>query len=140
MVIQRIQSLFLLIAGVLMTVLCFAVPVAHIGDAEGSIATVHIYDMLPVMILDILTAVLLILAIFLYKNLMFQIKVTRVSIVLILLSAIVEFVALYSQVGNLEIVWIGSAIMLGCALVCAFLALRGMISDQKLLSSYDRLR
>lgn len=140
MVIQRIQSLFLLISGVLMAVVCFAVPVAHLEDAEGAIATVHIYDMLPVMILDLLTAVLLLISIFLFKNLKFQIKVTRISIVLIVLSAIVEFVALYSQVGNLQIVWIGSAIMLGCALICAFLALRGMISDQKLLSSYDRLR
>lgn len=123
-----------------MAVVCFAVPVARVEDAEGAIATVHIYDMLPVLILDLLTAALLLISIFLYKNLKFQIKVTRITIVLIVLSAIVEFVALYSQVGNLEIAWIGSAIMLGCALICAFLALRGMISDQKLLSSYDRLR
>lgn len=140
MVIQRIQSLFLLIAGVLMAVVCFAVPVAHKQIAEGAIATVHIYDMLPVMITDLLTAVLLLISIFLFKNLKFQIKVTRISIMLIVLSAIVEFVALYSQVDDLEIVWVGSAIMLGCALICALLALRGMISDQKLLSSYDRLR
>ncbi|MDE6654388.1 MAG: DUF4293 domain-containing protein, partial [Muribaculaceae bacterium] len=79
MVIQRIQSLFLLIAGVLMAVVCFAVPVAHMEDAEGAITTVHVYDMLPVMILDLLTAVLLLISIFLFKNLKFQIKVTPVS-------------------------------------------------------------
>lgn len=123
-----------------MAVMCFAVPVAHNQIAEGAITTVHIYDMLPVMITDLLTAVLLLISIFLFKNLKFQIKVTRISIMLIVLSAIVEFVVLYFQVEDMEIVWIGSAIMLGCALICAFLALRGMISDQKLLSSYDRLR
>lgn len=140
MVIQRIQSLFLLIAAVLMALVCFLVPVAQGEDAEGALMTVHIYDMLPVMILNLLTALLLFIAIFLYRNLNLQIKVTRISIVLILISAAVEFVALYSQVGDLEIRWVGSAIMLGCSFLLAVLGLRGMISDKKLLSSYDRLR
>ncbi len=140
MVIQRIQSLFLLIAAVLMALVCFVVPVAQGEVADGEIITVHIYDMLPVMIINLLTAVLLLIAIFLYHNLNFQIKVTRISIVLILISALVEFVALYSQVGDLKIQWIGSAIMLGCAFILAILALRSIISDKKLLSSYDRLR
>lgn len=140
MVIQRIQSLFLLIAGVLMALVCFVVPVAQGEDAEGALLTVHIYDMLPVLVLNLLTAILLLIAIFLYHNLNLQIKVTRISIVLILISAAVEFIALYSQVGDLKIQWIGSAIMLGCAFILAILGLRGIISDKKLLSSYDRLR
>lgn len=140
MVIQRIQSLFLLIAGVLMALVCFVVPVAQGEDAEGALLTVHIYDMLPVLVINLLTAVLLLIAIFLYHNLNLQIKVTRISIVLILISAAVEFIALYSQVNDLKIQWIGSAIMLGCAFILAILGLRGIISDKKLLSSYDRLR
>ncbi len=139
MVIQRIQSLFLLIAAVLMALVCFLVPVAQV-DAEGAVLTKYIYDMPPVLVLNLLTAVLLFIAIFLYHNLNLQIKVTRISIVMILISAAVEFVALYSQVGDLQIKWIGSAIMLGCAFILAVLGLRGIISDKKLLSSYDRLR
>lgn len=140
MVIQRIQSLFLLIAAVLMALVCFVVPVAEEVDADGAIMTKHIYDMLPVLILDLLTAVLLLIAIFLYHNLNLQIKVTRISIVLIVVSAAVEFVVLYSQLSDLKINWIGSAVMTGCALILALLGLRGIQSDKKLLSSYDRLR
>lgn len=140
MVIQRIQSLYLLISAVLMALVCFVVPIAHGIDAEGMPVTVHIYDMSPVMIINLLTAVLLLIAIFLYRNLNLQIKVTRICVVLILISAAIEGVALYSQISELEVSWLGSGIMLGCALVLSFLALRSIISDKKLLSSYDRLR
>lgn len=140
MVIQRIQSLYLLIASVLMALMCFIVPVAQDVDVNGAPLAVHIYDMLPVLIINLLTAVLLLIAIFLYRNLNLQNKVTRICVVLILVSAAIEGIALYSQIGDLKVEWLGSGIMLGCAFILTFLALRGIISDKKLLSSYDRLR
>lgn len=140
MVIQRIQSLYLLIASVLMALVCFVVPVAQGVDDLGAPMTVHIYNMLPVLIINLLTAVLLLIAIFLYRNLNLQIKVIRIGIVLILISAAIEGVALYSQIGDLKVEWLGSGIMLGCAFVLTLLGLQGVMSDKKLLSSYDRLR
>lgn len=140
MVIQRIQSVYLLIAAILMTLVCFVVPVASVVNADGTNSYIYISSLLPLLILNLLTSVILLINIFLYKKLKFQMSVVRVCIVLILCSAAIEAVVLYSQVADVDIKWIGSAVMLICALISSFLALRAINSDHKLLTSYNRLR
>ncbi len=140
MVIQRIQSVYLLIAAILMALVCFVVPVASVVSEDGVAVNIFITSMLPLLILNLLTSIILLIDIFLYKKLKFQMSVVRVCIVLILCSAAIEGVVLYSQVADVTVKWIGSAIMLLCALVFSILALRAINSDYKLLTSYNRLR
>lgn len=140
MVIQRIQSVYLLIAAVLMALVCFVVPVASVASEDGSSMGIYIYNLPTLFILNLLTAVILLISIFLFKKLKFQMSVVKVCIVLILCSAAIEAVVLYSQVADVVINWVGSALMLLFALVFSFLGLRAIKSDYKLLTSYNRLR
>lgn len=141
MVIQRIQSVYLLIAGVLMALVCFIVPVASVSSVEdGASASIYIFNLLPLLILNLITAVLLLISIFLFKNLKLQMSVVKVGIVLVICSAVIEAVVLYSQVADMVINWVGSALMLLFALIFSVLGLRAIKSDYKLLTSYNRLR
>lgn len=141
MVIQRIQSLFLLIAAILMAVAAFAVPMAQIDLGEGAIGSLYALHALPLLIIELLTALLLIIAIFLFKNLPFQIKVTRICVVLIVVSAIIEGYTLTPISESIAgISWIWSLLIMAGAFVFALLAIKGMNRDHKLLRSYDRLR
>lgn len=140
MQIQRIQSVYLLIAAVLMALMSFLIPIATLTSPDGLITSVYLSDFLPVLILDLLTAVLLLIAIFLFKNLNLQIKVTKICIVLILVTAAILFTVLYSQVSDIEIKWIGSTIFLVCSFASSVLALSAINRDKKTLDSYNRLR
>lgn len=127
--------MFLLLAALLMILVCFVTPV---GYADSS--ALFITSFLPLLILNLLVGLLLLVDIFLFKALKFQMKMVRVCIVLILCSAVIGAFILYSQVGTMEPTPLIAAIMLGCALVFSALALQGMKSDYKKLHSYDRLR
>lgn len=140
MVIQRIQSIYLLVGAVLMALMSFLTPIGSLIGSDGMPTSIYLSDFPTLLILDLLTAVLLFIAIFLFKNLSLQMKVTRISIVLILVTGALIFTVLYSQVADLQIKWIGVTVLLICSFVSSILALNAMGRDKKLLSSYDRLR
>lgn len=141
MVIQRIQTLFLLLAVVFMAVFCLT-PIATLDVAESaeSFSPVFVKDAPVFMVLNIVIAVLLFIGIFLFKNLKRQISVTVASMVLICASIVTFGIILYAGMPDAHIIWTGGVLLLVAALICAFLAYRGMKKDRKLLSSYDRLR
>ncbi|MCM1066473.1 MAG: DUF4293 domain-containing protein [Muribaculaceae bacterium] len=141
MVIQRWQSLLLLIAVVLMCVFC-ATPYAHVAaaDAAASPTPVFVYEAPVFLIINIVIAVLLFIAIFLYKNLRRQMTVTLISMVLICASAVTAGFMLYTGMPDAELEWAGGVLLLIVALVCALAAYRFMRKDRNLLRSYDRLR
>ena len=118
MVIQRIQTLWLIIA------ICMMIA-----------ATVPAIGTLAVLIVNALTIILLAVSIFMFKNLRQQMLVTRVNVLLTLAAAATQ--ATVSCVTESCFV-LGYATL--CALVFEFLALRGMRKDYKLLSGSDRLR
>lgn len=141
MVIQRWQSLFLLTACVLMCVLCLT-PFAQITAAEAAIAPTELFvkDAPVFMILNIVIAALLFIAIFLFKNLRLQMRVTVITIVLICASAVTGGFIVYGSMPDAEIIWTGGVLLLALALVFAVFALRFMKKDHRRLRSYDRLR
>lgn len=140
MVIQRWQSLFLLIATVLMCVLC-ASPFAQYAVAESAEPTKMFVHEAPVFLtLNIVVAALLFIAIFLFKNLRMQMKVTLMSIVLICASAVTGAFIFYSTMPDKSVILVGAVVLLVLSLVFAVMALRMMKKDYKLLRSYDRLR
>lgn len=138
MVIQRIQSVFLLLAAVLMALVSFIFPVVYIPSAEGNIGILPI-DNLPLFILQMIIVVLTLIDIFLFKNLPLQMTVSRIAILLTVACALIQAYIANSQTVYVPNVW-GPMIMYVSALILMMLALRGMGADRKLLRSYDRLR
>lgn len=141
MVIQRWQSLLLLIAVVLMCIFC-ATPYAHIHavEAAASPTPVFVYEAPVFLIINIVIVLLLFIAIFMYKNLRRQMTVTIISMVLICASIVTGAFILYSTMPDAELVWAGGVVLLIVALICAMAAYRFMRKDRNLLRSYDRLR
>lgn len=139
MVIQRWQSLFLLIAVILMCVFC-ATPFAQIKAAEAAAAPVYAQDFPVFLILNIVIAALLTIAIFLYKNLRLQMRITLITILLIATSVVCSAFIIYRNLPEADLILIGGVVLLLAALVFAVMALRFMKKDHRLLRSYDRLR
>lgn len=140
MVIQRWQSLFLLIAVVLMCVFC-ATPYARIAAVESVEPTdVFVSDAPVFLVLNIVIAVLLFLAIFLFKNLKLQMRVTLISIVLIAASVVTGAFIVYNHMPDATLILTGGLVLLVLSMVFAIVALRMMKKDHRLLTSYDRLR
>lgn len=141
MVIQRWQTVFLFIATVLVALFTF-MPFAS-ATVDSQVADLHPKDFPVYLILNLLIAILLLLAIFMYRNLKLQKKVALLSMLLMCCSAVCGGFLLYgpnAPKGAVELVWAGGILLLLGALVFAILAYRGIGKDQRTLSSYDRIR
>lgn len=143
MVIQRWQTVWLLIAAVLIAVFCF-VPMAIVpGEAldSNSVTFLSPKDLPVFLTVNILVSVLLFLSIFLYKNTRRQKLLTLVSMLLIAVIIATECILLFSwdtTQGKIE--WLGSVFLLLGALVFAGMAYQGIRKDEKLLKAADRIR
>ncbi len=125
MVIQRIQSLFLLIAALLMAAFAFFIPLIDTS----------------MLVLVILIAVLAIIDIFLYKNLQRQMTVCFVDIIIglaMLVSIIIQIVRLAKE--NLAVNWNWAWVLPVLSIVFLMLAHKAMSNDKKKLRDADRLR
>lgn len=125
MVIQRIQSLFLLIAALLMAAFAFFIPLIDTS----------------MLVLVILIAVLAIIDIFLYKNLQRQMTVCFVDIIIglaMLVSIIIQIVRLAKD--NLAVNWNWAWVLPVLSIVFLMLAHKAMSRDKKKLRDADRLR
>ena len=140
MVIQRLQSLWLLFAAVLMGLFCFMPMFLVIDNAH-----VHNFitpaDMPVFMVVCGVVALLLFIAIFLYKNTRRQKMVTIVSMFLIVACCVTEG-CIYMGWGSIDagLQWQGSVFLLLGALVFSIMAYRGIRKDESLLRAADRLR
>lgn len=141
MVIQRWQTLLLLLAAVLMAVINF-LPVASLADAANpnSYTAMFTTDAPVLVVIDGLICALLFIGIFLFKNLRLQMRVTILTILLMCVLAVVGGIILYRHSALSGIEWSGAVMLLGCALVLAIGAYRLMLRDRNLLRSADRLR
>lgn len=142
MVIQRWQSLLLLLAVIAMIAINF-LPVASLPSqvSDPDSATImYLTDAPVLMIVSILVAVLLFIAIFMFKDLRMQMRVTILSIVLLCVLAVAGIFVICHNAPGAEIVWFGATLILVCAVVFACAAYRFMRRDYHLLRSADRLR
>lgn len=151
--IQRIQTLYLLIADFLVAIL-FLVPYAEWANKEGVIFQVNLLGFSneggaaasrgvswPVLMVSILLLVMLIIAIFQYKNRARQIKLAYVAIALhIVLVALFQFhVGTAVAEGEIYAVKMFASFPLVAA-VFTYLAIRGISKDENLVKSIDRIR
>lgn len=153
MVIQRWQSLLLLIAVIMMVLFSFC-PLGQIqgADASFNISASGIYaegngtqlqqGTIYVAIVAWLTALLSLIAIFLFKNTRLQRSVALLCILLTLAAYGSEWIAATSfEVPESKgISWEAMAFTPVIAIVALICAIRCIRSDEKKLASYDRLR
>lgn len=117
-----------------------ASPFGHI-ESESAMLDVMPKDYPVFLVLNILIAVLLFLAIFLFNNRRRQWTVTLVSMLLIAASAVSGGFILYGHDGDVvHIEWVGGVTLLILTLVMTLLAYRGIRKDERIVRSEDRLR
>ena len=131
MVIQRWQSVFLLLAAIMMGCSCM-LPLATIGETTLTPASQPVY-----LVLNALIAVLTLISIFLFKNL--SRRKTVVNIFLIVASIITAGIMIFST-ADAAIDWTGAPLLVICSLVLTLAGYRRICADEKLLKSYDRIR
>lgn len=146
MVIQRWQSVWLLVAAILVALFCF-LPMAYVS-AEGpeimdanSVTFMYPSDNWVILIVGLLVTLLLILNIFSFKDTRRQKMMTIVAVVLIAVLAACAVLMVYGfQTADGRAEWMGSILLLAGAVIFALLAYRGISHDEKLLKAADRLR
>lgn len=138
MQIQRIQTLMLLIAVILVAVFCF-VPYGTVA-AEPQAVSVFVTDAPALLVLNIAIAVLLFITIFMYRDLRLQMRLTILSLLLICSSAVTALFILSRAYDNATPILLGGIGLLVLALIFGLLAYRGMRRDKRLLASADRIR
>lgn len=139
MVIQRWQSVLLLLAGIIMAFFCLS-PLVSTTAAEVENPQIFIKDMPVILTVALVTAVILLLSIFMYKNLRRQMKATLLSIVLICCILVAGIFVAYIVYPGYDIEIFGALMLLVISLILAIGAYRLMGKDLRKLRSYDRLR
>lgn len=141
MVIQRWQSVLLLIAAMCMALFCFT-PFASFNDpvSAESVMLASPSDFIVFLVLNLTIAALLFISIFLFTNLKRQLTVTLLSILLMIVSAVTGIIIVYVRFEGGHIELCGGALLLILALVASLLAYRRIAHDRRLLASMDRIR
>ncbi len=130
----------LLIAAVFVAMFCF-MPFATVAPAENVEATkLFAKDAPAFLVLNIVIAVLLVIVIFMYKDLRRQMRMTILSILLICASVVTCAFIMFGAYDNATPILFGGVVLLVLAMLFALLAYRGMSRDRNLLRSMDRLR
>jgi O-antigen/teichoic acid export membrane protein len=137
---QRIQSLYLLVATILQSLL-FVLPFATAEKAtEGPFldGDLDLYDNVILLSVLIVAATFSFICIFLFKNRKLQMNI---SLGVIVLSIILSGLAAYFAFGSGIAASIGIGLFIPIiAIVFNFLAYRGIKSDDDLVKSSNRLR
>ncbi len=134
MVIQRIQSLYLLLAAVMMTVFTFFIPVGHIGQLP-----LMAYQLTGVLITASVAILIALIDIFLYKNLKFQIKMCTVAMFLTAATEAILAVCFYAmpeiEYSMPRIIWPVAVPV--ATFILLMLAHTGMRRDKRILSDSE---
>jgi len=153
--IQRIQTVYLLIAEMLIGALFF-VPFAEIAGKEGNIYRFDIkgiylegvqkaeiiYGSLPLVILWVVSMILILATIFLFKNRILQMRLSRINIFILLgLGGLIYYYVrsiakILMGVFSLTVYLVFPFI----AAILIYLAIRAINKDELLVRSIDRIR
>ncbi|MBA4196726.1 MAG: DUF4293 domain-containing protein [Chitinophaga sp.] len=132
--IQRIQTIWLLLASAAaFATLYFAF--YYITAPE--VKTFNAKESIFVLVLNVAVAILSLVNIFLFGNRKLQLRFTIVALIVSVLSIVLCFLSVKSSIsGGLAL----TAVVYFIIPVLLFLAARGIIKDEKLVKSVDRLR
>lgn len=143
--IQRWQSVWLLLAAICVALFCF-LPMACLSFADPAAVPDSATLLFPrqnivFWIVCMVVALLLIVNIFLYKNTRRQKLVTVMTMCLIAVLAACACLMIYQfNAPGASVEWLGSILLLLGAFIFALLAYRGITHDENLLKAADRLR
>ncbi|NOX85544.1 MAG: DUF4293 domain-containing protein [Chlorobi bacterium] len=155
--IQRIQTVYLFIAVVAMGATYFFPLASVYGNADSlvlytykieslvpdSVIALPDYFLWPLLTLTILTIILGIVAIFLYKKRMRQLNIVRFAIIALILMIALFFFYYEKELGVAADGIVGyetGSYLPVVSFIFFILAYRGIIHDEKLIRSADRLR
>lgn len=143
MMIQRWQTVWLLIASVFMVIFCF-MPLFLVTNnplSPDSIVAIEPAQMPVFMLVSLLTALLLFIAIFMFKNSSRQKSVIACAIFLILGTIIASFCIWFGWTDIAEpLAWSWGIFFELGAIAFALLAIIGIRHDENIIKSYDRIR
>ena len=137
--IQRIQSVYLLLV-VIACVAYIFVPFGLVKNADGTLETWAIKQVVPIMIAAIVVAVIAFASIFLFNNRKNQMKVVLVNIVLSVVLIGLFLFGLTQHIGIQNYIFKIGAILPIFILLFNMLAYGSIKSDEALVKSMDRLR
>ena len=130
--IQRIQSIYLLVAAVSMTLISFKVPVYNLNET-----LFMAQDDTKMFVLTIVGAIFSLLGLFMFKNRKFQMKLIRLTVLIQMIIG----VRLFMLFNKFEVVLNNSLLfLLVFALIALIMAFRGVKKDDDLVRSLDRIR
>lgn len=142
--IQRVQSLYMLLAALVTGVLSVVFPLYIYGDTmvtlKETFSSGNVYTIIAG-VLFVLSTILSLMTIFLFKNRKLQINLNRINIVInfFLLGVIVYLLLTLSGETQVSEKGIGSFLPL-VAVVLLSLANKAILKDERLVKSVDRLR
>ena len=132
MMIQRIQSIYLLVAAISMTLISFKVPVYNLNETLFMAK-----DDTKMFVLTIVGAIFSLLGLFMFKNRKFQMKLIRLTV----LIQIIIGVRIFMLFNKFEVVLNNSFLFLmAFTLIALIMAYRGVKKDDDLVRSIDRIR
>ncbi len=148
--IQRIQTIFLLISGILLAILLFApLAVLQIDDAtfyeiytKGYVMESNIQYSYSLLIFNAITILLTLMIIFMYKNRIAQMRFCVYNIILLIGLQGVIFYTIYATASKLEAeVFLEYAALLPIvAAILHFIAFKYIKRDEELVKAADRIR
>lgn len=132
MMIQRIQSIYLLIAVISMTLISFKVPIYYLNET-----LFMAQDDTKIFVLTIVGALFSLLGLFMFKNRKFQMKLIRLTVLIQMIIGIRMFMLFI----KFEVVLNNSFLFLMVfTLITLIMAYRGVKKDDDLVRSIDRIR
>ncbi|MCU0377657.1 MAG: DUF4293 domain-containing protein [Bacteroidales bacterium] len=150
--IQRIQTLFLFAATVLSGLMMtgdllllnnntgtiFSLAFTGLGESDGD----PVQRLWPLTIIIAVVPLLTLAAVFLYKNRSLQMRVTMIALMLSLGTVLLGayYVYMFDRKIDVTIMWKVKSIFPLVSAILAWLAYRGILKDEILVKSYDRLR
>lgn len=134
--IQRIQTIYLLIVTILGILLC-CFPMASCGDF-----TLKMGCTIPYSVLIVLMPCVSFASIFLYKKRVLQMRFNSFNIIVMVLTALLCVFYLYIQrkATGAEISLLLPTVILPINIILSYLAIRAIGKDEVLVRSLDRLR
>ena len=130
--IQRIQSIYLLVAVISMTLISFKVPLYALNET-----LFMAQDDIKVFVLTIVGAIFSLLGLFMFKNRKFQMKLIRLTVLIQMIIGIRIFILF----NKFEVVLNNSFLFLiTFTLIALIMAYRAVKKDDDLVRSVDRIR
>ena len=130
--IQRIQSIYLLLAAISMTLISFKVPVYTLNET-----LFMAQDDTKMFILTIVVTIFSLFGLFMFMNRKFQMKLIRLTVLIQMIIG----VRLFMLFNKFEVVLNNSLLFLmAFALIALIMAYRGVKKDDDLVRSVDRIR